>query len=307
MEITSANQLVVESSDRQDEMPTGGSDAEIEQDADQFIMTSREAPIAENLMSVHDPNSMGDVEPVQTDSRIDPVVLGQLEEANPLDAFDVLANDILLSMSTGRSSNVSAEDPSHTSNDNLLVEFRSKVLRIDLFEAIEQDENVVLEIRELLCKLINLPSGLKFQNFLKVLEPLLDNIKQGFLKKKDGKAKLEEQTTRYDHLLDDITEFKAKLEAFRQETPVIQSQVAEIDSSIAQYRAKIEQLENHKTQLLAKEGLMKLKAQIAIKKIKESKSSQQEIAVLTDNGKVLEEKLGDLKQQLYELTSCFKM
>lgn len=140
MEITSPNQLVVESSDRQDEMPAGGSDAEMELDTDQLIMASRETPAAEIPTPIRAPNSMGDAEPVQTDSLMDPVVLSQLEEANPLDAFDLLANDILLSRSTGRSSNVSAGDPSHTSNDNLFAEFRSQVLRADLFEAIEQDE-----------------------------------------------------------------------------------------------------------------------------------------------------------------------
>lgn len=137
MEITSPNQLVVESSDRQDEMPAGGSDAEMELDTDQLIMASRETPAAEIPTPIRAPNSMGDAEPVQTDSLMD---LSRLEEANPLDAFDLLANDILLSRSTGRSSNVSAGDPSHTSNDNLFAEFRSQVLRADLFEAIEQDE-----------------------------------------------------------------------------------------------------------------------------------------------------------------------
>ncbi|XP_039687867.1 uncharacterized protein [Medicago truncatula] len=84
--------------------------------------------------------------------------------------------------------------------------------------------------------------------------------------------------------------FHSLLEAFRQEIPLIQSQVEDIDSSIAQYKAKIEQLEDQKAQLLAKEGLMKSEAQIAIKKIKESKSSQQEIVLLTDHGKALDEK-----------------
>lgn len=84
MEITSPNQIVVESSDRQDEIPVGGSDADVELDTDQFIITSREAPVAENPPLARTPDSMGNVEPIQTDSIIDPIVLGQLEEDNPL-------------------------------------------------------------------------------------------------------------------------------------------------------------------------------------------------------------------------------
>lgn len=210
-------------------------------------------------------------------------------------------------MSTRRSSNVSAEDPSQTSKDNLLAEFRSKVLRADLFNAIGQDEGTILDMKELLCKLSNLPSGSKFQTFSKALEPLLENIKQGFHQKKAGQAKLEEQTARCDQLLDEVTAFKAKLESFRQETPTIQHQVADIDSSIAKHKAEIERLENQKVQLLAKENLMKQEAQIAIQKVKESKLSQQEIAILTDNGKAFEEKLGDLKNQLHKLTSEFNI
>jgi len=52
----------------------------------------------------------------------------QLEKANPLDAFDFLAQDVLFSKSTRKSSNVSADDSSETSKENLLAEFRSKVL-----------------------------------------------------------------------------------------------------------------------------------------------------------------------------------
>ena len=85
--------------------------------------------------------------------------LDQLEKANPLDAFDFLVQDVLFSMSTRKSSNVSVDDPSENSKENLLVEFRSKVLGANLFEAIEKDENIIVEVKELLCKLGILLSG----------------------------------------------------------------------------------------------------------------------------------------------------
>jgi len=50
---------------------------------------------------------------------------------------------------------------------------------------------------------------------------------------------------------------------------------------------------------------MKKEAQVAIQKAKESKLSQQEIAILTENGKALDEKLSDFKNQLDKLSSEF--
>jgi len=60
-----------------------------------------------------------------------------------------------------------------------------------------------------------------------------------------------------------------------------------------------------KNQPQAKEDLMKQEAQVAIQKAKESKLSQQEIVILTENGKALDEKLSDFKNQLDKLTSEF--
>jgi len=65
---------------------------------------------------------------------------------------------------------------------------------------------------------------------------------------------------RCDQLLDEVAAFKAKLEAFRQETSTIQQRVAEIDSTIAKYKAEIENLETQKVSLLAKGDLMKQEA-----------------------------------------------
>jgi len=103
----------------------------------------------------------------------------------------------------------------------------------NLFEAIEQDENIIAEGKELLCKLGNLLSSSKIQELSRVLEPLLEGIGQGFQQKKTDQAKLEEKTLRCDQLLDEVTAFKAKVEVFRQEIPTNQQKVAEIDSTIA--------------------------------------------------------------------------
>jgi len=50
---------------------------------------------------------------------------------------------------------------------------------------------------------------------------------------------------------------------------------------------------------------MRQEAQVAIQKAKESKLSQQEIAILTENGRALDEKLSDFKNQLDKLTFKF--
>jgi len=50
---------------------------------------------------------------------------------------------------------------------------------------------------------------------------------------------------------------------------------------------------------------MKQEDKVPIQKSKESKLSQQEIVVLTENGKALDERLSDFKNQLDKLISEF--
>jgi len=64
-------------------------------------------------------------------------------------------------------------------------------------------------------------------------------------------------------------------------------------------------MELQKTNILEKEGHMKREASVAIQKVKESKLSQQDMTMLIDNGKALDEKLTGFKSQLDRLTSSF--
>jgi len=178
-------------------------------------------------------------------------------------------------------------------------------LEADLFDSIEQDDSIIAEVTELLCRLSALLPGLKIQEFSRALAPLMEGVGQSFQQKRVAQAKLEEKTLRCDQLLDEVATFKAKLEVFRQEIPINQKKVAEIDSTIAKYRAEILSLETQKSKLLAQENLMKQEAQVAIQKAKESKLSQQEIAALTKDDKAFNERLGDYKNQMNKLTSKF--
>ena len=153
--------------------------------------------------------------------------LAQLEKDNPLEAFDFLVkSDVLFYKSTEKSSEISTDDPSETLKDNLLAEFRSKVLGTYLFEAIEQDGGVISKVKELLHKLSKLPSGFRFQEFSKTLEPLMDSLHQSFQQKKTDQSKLKEQTLRCDQLRAEVATFQAKFATFRQEIPDTQQKVA---------------------------------------------------------------------------------
>ena len=99
------------------------------------------------------------------------------------------------------------------------------------------DENIIAEVKELLCKLGILLYGSKIQEFSRALEPLLEGIGQGFQQKKTDQLELEEKTLCCDQLLDEVAAFKVKVEVFRQEIPTNQQRVAEIDSTIAKYKA----------------------------------------------------------------------
>ena len=81
VEINSPDQIAVESSCRQDKAPE--SDVEADLDADQFIITPRENLIAGNFPLTCTLDSIGNAKPLQTDPTLDPIALGQLEEANP--------------------------------------------------------------------------------------------------------------------------------------------------------------------------------------------------------------------------------
>ena len=124
---------------------------------------------------------------------ISPEELEQLEKDNPRDAFDLLVKrDTLLSKSIGKSSDTSTGCLSETSTENLLAEFRSKVLEVDMFQAIEQDANVISEVRDSLLKLNQSSFGSKFQEFWQALKPLMDGLKQTFHQKKADQSKLQE-------------------------------------------------------------------------------------------------------------------
>jgi len=102
--------------------------------------------------------------------------LDQLEKANPLDAFDFLAQDVLLPRSTGKSSHVSTDDVSDISKENLLAELQSKVLEANLFVAIEHDDSIIAEVTDLLRRLNALLPGSKIQEFSRALAPLMEGV-----------------------------------------------------------------------------------------------------------------------------------
>jgi len=143
------------------------------------------------------------------------------------------------------------------SKENLLAELRSKVLEVNLFEAIEQDDSIIAEVTDLLRRVASLFPGPKIPEFSRALAPLMERVGQSFQQKRMVLAKLEEDTLRYDQLLDEVATFKAKLEVFRQEIPLNQRKVAKIDSAIAKYQAEILILETQRNELLSQDNLMK--------------------------------------------------
>ena len=162
-EVTSPNLLpAAPGEDMVREISVGDSD--LDDRADQYILASREdnagldqpTTPGEKLLTEAMPTT--NVQPTKIISQED---FDQLEKVNPLDAFEFIAQDVLFSRSTGKSSNVSKE--------NLLAEFRSKILGANLFEAIEQDENIIVEVKELLCKLGNLLCRSRIQEFSRAL------------------------------------------------------------------------------------------------------------------------------------------
>jgi len=263
-------------------------DSDLDDVVDHYILASRDETTGLVQTNAPGEKPLAEVAPaknVQSAKVISQEDLDQLEKANPLDAFDFLAQDVLLSRSTRKSSHVSADDVSETLKENLLAELQSKVLEANLFDVIEQDDSIIAVVIDLLCRLNALLPGSKIQEFSRALAPLMEGVGQSFQQKRVIQTKLEEKTLHCDQLLDEVAAFKAKLEVFRREIPINQQKVAEIDSTIAKYKAEILNLENQKSKLLSQENLMKQEAQVAIQKAKESKLSQQEIVALAEDDK----------------------
>jgi len=207
--------------------------------------------------------------------------LEQFEKDNPFYAFELLLwSDILLSKSIGKSSDTSTGGLSQTSKKSLLAEFCNKVLDVDLFQAIRQDENIISEVKDLFPKLDQSSFDPKFRELWQMLETLMENVKQSLHQKKVDRSMLEKRTLAYDCLMDEITAFHTKLAAFREEIPNAQQKMEEINSTIAEYKAKIHNLELQKARIQdrERESLMKDETSLAIKKVKDSKVFQQEMA-----------------------------
>lgn len=175
-----------------------------------------------------------------TDVAIDPTELDRLRKVNPLAAFDLLMkNNALFSDSCGKSSNVSADTPSENLQENLLAEFRTKVLKADLVEVVEQSNDYVAEVKELLRKLGDLPSGSIFRDFAQTFVPLLDDLSRCLQQKKSNQAQIEEQTQLRNKILEDISAFQRKFELFKQRAPTTQREIEDINASIAEHEAEI--------------------------------------------------------------------
>ena len=133
--------------------------------SDPALPSSKDATPASNTQA---PNAIMSLEELE-----------QLERDNPFDAFDLLVqSDTLISKSIRKFSDTSTGGLSHSSKENLLSEFRSKVLDIDLFQAIEQDDNIISEVKDLFLKLNQSSFSSKFQEFWLVLEPPMENGKR---------------------------------------------------------------------------------------------------------------------------------
>ena len=285
-------------------------DLSLEIRADQRNATIDDHNVGSDNAPTHDENSSKNATPTAkiqtTGMTLSQEEFDQLEKANPLAAFDLmLKNGVLFSKSIGGSSNTSTDDPSETLRDNFLAEFRSEVLEMDLFQAIEQDASIIPEIKELLRKLRKPPFGTKFQEFSQTLEPLMEDINLSFHQRKADQSKLDDQTVRCNQLMAEITTFQEKYVTFRHEVPNAKQKVKDLNSAIAKHEEEIRLLKLQIANVQEKEDLMQKEANIALQKIRESHTSQQEMVTLVENGKILDERLADFKGKLNKLKSEF--
>jgi len=212
-----------------------------------------------------------------------------LRKRDPFEALDLMLNgNIFSSRIDTRPSTGVASDLSEISKATLLEELRTKVLKVDLFQAVEQDESIIPRIKTLLRKLTNSSLDSKFVKFYVKLEPILDQIAVDLHQKKNDQAKLANQIKRRDELMVEVEKYKKKIYSFKQEVPNVKKKMEEYDLAISKHEAEIQESKSKKESLMEKDGRLKKEANPTIKKVEETKRHDAEVAKFADEGKILD-------------------
>ena len=231
-----------------------------------------------------------------------------LRERDPFEALDLmLVSHILPSNTDTKPLSGAASELSEYSKANLIEELRTKVLEVDLFQAIEQDESIIPGIKNLLHRLTNSSLDPKFIKFSVELEPVLDQIDVDLHLKKDGQTKLADQIKCRDELMAEIEESKEKIYRFKREVPNVKKKMEEYDLAISEHEKAIQELKSNKKSLLEKDERLKKEANITIKKVEDSKWQNAEIAKLNSKGDLLDAKLAHSKTIINKLKTEFKI
>jgi len=170
-------------------------DSSLDDQVDQYIVSPNEQHLELGHQSKLVSPSSKDVPPTSSilasSAAMSQEELEQFEKDNPFDAFELLLrSDTLLSKIILKSSDTSTGGLSHSFKESLLAEFRNKVLDIDLFQAIEQDENIISEVKDLFLKLDQNSFDLRFRELWQMLEPFMENVKLNLHQKKADQSKL---------------------------------------------------------------------------------------------------------------------
>jgi len=96
-----------------------------------------------------------------------------LRQRDPLEAFD-LSGSLVFSKNFPKYSTVSAGGMLESSKEDLLEEFHTKILEVNLFQAIEQDSTDIPGLKNLFRKLNKSSLAPKLIELTVELEPLLD-------------------------------------------------------------------------------------------------------------------------------------
>lgn len=231
-----------------------------------------------------------------------------LKERDPFEALDLmLVGNILPSNTDTESSTSAASELSENYKADLIEELRTRVLEVDLFQAIEQDESIIHGIKNVLHRLTNSSLDPKFIKFSVELEPILDQIVVDLHMKKDSQTKLADQNKCRDELMDEIEESKEKIYIFKREVPNVKKKVEEYDLAISEYEKAIQELKSNKKSLLEKDERLKKEANLTIRKVEDSKRKNAEIAKLKTEGDLLDAKLAHSKTNLNKLKTEFKI
>jgi chromosome segregation ATPase len=168
--------------------------------------------------------------------------LESLKQTDPVAALELIMSSRGLSEKSPSISTASGA-ASETSIDVLILELKERVLNVDLFEEIEQNPNMIYEIKALLRKLNTPRSDDSLLSFVSAFEPLLDQFFRELQSITEAANKLSLQATAHSQEWSMVEDSRRRIADIERNAKEENEEVITCNNNIAQWEHQIKELQ----------------------------------------------------------------